>query len=85
MNLHHTEPSYERFLQLIWPKAVLGMQRTYERRPFRTVDGVTSKSNRAWMLTHPTLDRLWTMSGPAHYRRELAIRRAMRARKAVSA
>ena len=64
---------------LIHTKAVRGMRKTASRRPLSR--GQAKRSQRWWMLMRPTLDILWFRSGPAYWRRELAARRALRARK----
>jgi len=52
------QPDYA--LELIHTKAVRGICKTFQRRPYRrNPDGTMSKAQRAWMQCRPTLDVLW--------------------------
>lgn len=62
----------------IWTKSVIGIRRTNERRPYRTVDGKRAQNHGfVWMACRSTLDPLWFNRGGINRRRDLELRRAM--------
>lgn len=62
----------------IWTKSVIGIRRTNERRPYRTVDGKRTKSMGLVMLhDRGNFDSLCFNRGGINRRRDLELRRAM--------
>lgn len=63
----------------LWTKNVVGIRRTNERRPYRTVDGKRTKSMGLVMLSdRGGFDHLCFNRGGINRRRDLELRRAMR-------
>lgn len=64
------------YWETVHTKAVRGIVKTKNRRPFRECpDGRQVKSQRYWMTQRPTTDRLWFASGPEYWRDQIAIMR----------